>query len=150
MTDATHIPATRHRPQANLRGLMLFAALCAVASPIFWIGLGSLGRAWVTPEYSHGPLIPLISLYLFLRERRHTAPVPGAFTAKPGLALITFALLLGIFGNLIAIPDIVTYALILWTGGVMLTVLGWHQGRHHWAPGHSRLPRRQHHRSGRV
>ena len=28
----------------------------------------------------------------------------------------------------------VTYAFILWVGGVVLTVMGWHQGRLHWKP----------------
>lgn len=134
MTDATHIPAPRPLHRVNPRGLLLFAALLVVTVPVFWLGFSSLGRAWSTPEYSHGPLIPLISLYLFLRERRDIVPNTQVFTAKPGLALICVALLLGIFGNLIAIPDVVTYALILWTGGVMLTALGWHQGRLHWAP----------------
>ena len=100
------------------------------------MGFGSLARAWSTPEYSHGPLIPLISLYLFLRELRHTETAPTGTPANrmPGIALILFALAFGIFGNLVRIPDVVTYALILWVGGVMLTGFGWAQGRRHWAP----------------
>jgi hypothetical protein len=35
----------------------------------------------VTPEYSHGPLIPIISLYLFLRELRQTDPRSGGHAA---------------------------------------------------------------------
>ncbi|MEL6570604.1 MAG: VPLPA-CTERM-specific exosortase XrtD [Pseudomonadota bacterium] len=115
-------------------GLLLACALVILAAPIFWYGLASLGRAWITPEYSHGPLIPLISLYLFLRERKAAGPISGPRRSSPGLALMTIALALGVFGNLISIPDIVTYALILWIGGVMLTVLGWDHGKHHWAP----------------
>ena len=134
MTTTPDTPPLGLAHRLNHGGLLLFAALIAVALPVFWMGLGSLGRAWITPEYSHGPLIPLISLYLFLRERRHIDPVKGNRNPKPGLALIAFALALGIFGNLIAIPDVVTYALILWIGGVMLTVLGWQDGKRHWAP----------------
>ena len=134
MTETTHIPAGPLPRQINLRGLGLFAALIVVALPIFWLGFQSLGRAWITPEYSHGPLIPLISLYLFLRERRIAPPATGPRNTTPGLVLVLAALALGIFGNLVAIPDVVTYALILWVGGVMLTVLGWQTGRRHWAP----------------
>lgn len=134
MTDATHIPARARFPQINLAGLGLLAALIAIAIPIYWEGFGLLGRAWITPEYSHGPLIPLISLYLFLRERRLITPSTAPKQSGPGIALIVFSLGLGIFGNLVAIPDIVAYALILWTGGVMLTCMGWDQGRRHWAP----------------
>jgi len=49
--------------------------LTAAAVPVFWIGFISLVEAWVTPEYSHGPLIPIISLYLFLREMRSAQPI---------------------------------------------------------------------------
>jgi exosortase D (VPLPA-CTERM-specific) len=120
----------------NPAGLAWFMLLVVAALPIYWIGLASLGTAWMTPEYSHGPLIPLISLYLFLRELRQRPPAPAGTAAdrRPGIALILFALTLGILGNLVRIPDIVTYALILWVGGVMLVGFGWAQGRHHWAP----------------
>ncbi|MFA9229798.1 MAG: VPLPA-CTERM-specific exosortase XrtD [Microgenomates group bacterium] len=120
----------------NPQGLAWFILLVVAGMPVFWMGFGSLARAWSTPEYSHGPLIPLISLYLFLRELRHTDTAPANTPAnrKPGIALILFALTFGIFGNLVRIPDVVTYALILWIGGIMLTGFGWVQGRRHWAP----------------
>jgi exosortase D (VPLPA-CTERM-specific) len=115
-------------------GLLWFAALIAVSVPIFWLGLQSLGAAWITPEYSHGPLIPLISLYLFLRELRKADPYTGPVNRTPGIILIALSLMFGIFGNLIQIPDVVTYALILWIGGVLLTGFGWQRGKCHWAP----------------
>lgn len=120
----------------NPVGLAWLAVLVLAALPVFWIGFASLGRAWMTPEYSHGPLIPLISLYLFLRELRARPPAaPGtAADRRPGIALIALALAVGIFGTLVRIPDIVTYGLILWVGGVMLTGFGWAQGRHHFLP----------------
>ena len=124
----------------NPAGLFWFVLLIVTAIPVYWLGFQSLGRAWITPEYSHGPLIPLISLYLFLRELRRAqdgAPDYPADTPRnrtPGIALILFALLFGIFGNLVQIPDLVTYAFILWVGGVVLTGFGWRIGRTHWAP----------------
>lgn len=120
----------------NPLGLGWLLLLTLAAIPIYWMGLRSLGFAWMTPEYSHGPLIPLISLYLFLRELRHAPPaVPGEpATRWPGIALLVFALLMGIGGNLVRIPDVVSYALILWFGGLVLTGFGWQRGRHHWAP----------------
>lgn len=134
MTDATHIPARAHLPRINWGGTLLFIALILVALPVYWSGFAMLGAAWITPEYSHGPLIPVISLYLFLRERRLITPSETPKRTMPGIILTLFALVLGIFGNLVAIPDIVAYALILWVGGVMLICMGWDQGRHHWAP----------------
>lgn len=134
ISDATQTPSRARLPQINLGGLGLFAALIVISLPIYWIGFGMLGKAWLTPEYSHGPLIPLISLYLFLRERRIAPVVDTPKRTGPGIALLVFALILGIFGNLVAIPDIVAYALILWTGGVMLTCMGWEAGKRHWKP----------------
>ena len=134
MTDITHIPARVRLSQINLGGVGLLSALIVVSFPIYWSSFGLLGTAWITPEYSHGPLIPLISLYLFLRERRMMTLSDAPKQTAPGIILTVVALALGLFGNLVAIPDIVAYALILWVGGVMLTCMGWSQGKRHWAP----------------
>lgn len=117
-------------------GLGWLLLLTLPAIPVFWIGFVSLGQAWITPEYSHGPLIPIISLYLFLRELRHAPPIdPQArMNRLPGLIVIFLGLIIGIFGSLIRIPDIVTYAFIIWTGGVVLLVMGWDRGRLHQLP----------------
>ena len=116
-------------------GATALVLLVAGSVPVFWIGLASLARAWATPEYSHGPLIPLISLYLFLRELRGAPPAePTARGRWPGVAVIAASLLLALLGNLARIPDIVTYALIVWVGGVVLTVFGWKRGITHQLP----------------
>lgn len=121
---------------ANPLGLLWFAALVLVAIPVFWLGMKSLGQAWITPEYSHGPLIPLISLYLFLRELRKAPPLDATAPVNrvPGIVLIVLSLTFGIFGNLVQIPDLVTYALIFWVGGVVLTCMGWNRGKNHQLP----------------
>ena len=116
-------------------GLVLFVLLLLASLPVFWFGFVSLVRAWSTPEYSHGPLIPLISLYLFLRELRQSPPLPAKVNDRwPGVAVIVMALLLAWFGNLARVPDIVTYAFILWTSGVVLTIFGWNRGKTHQLP----------------
>jgi len=119
----------------NPVGLFWFALLILSAILVYWIGLVSLGQAWSTAEYSHGPLIPLISLYLFLRELRKVDHPASPVTDRwPGGAIIVLALVFGILGNLARIPDIVTYALILWVGGVMVAGFGWSRGKSHWLP----------------
>lgn len=120
----------------NRMGLLWLTLLVASALPVYWLGFRSLGAAWVTAEYSHGPLIPVISLYLFLRElRRAPAVDPSAPVNRiPGIVVIVLALLVGIFGNLVQIPDVVTYAFILWVGGVVLVTMGWDRGRRHQLP----------------
>ena len=128
-------PARPVLPALNAAGLFWFVLLLAGSVPIFWIGIVSLGKAWSTAEYSHGPLIPLISLYLFLRELRRT-PLPQLDIRDrwPGVAVIVLALVIAVLGNLTRIPDIVTYAMIIWVGGVMLTVFGWDRGKRHQLP----------------
>lgn len=120
------------RPDINAAGLFWFTLLILGSVPIFWIGLVSLGQAWSTAEYSHGPLIPLVSLYLFLREMRRMPPPAANPTDRwPGVLVIAFGLVVAVLGNLTKIPDIVTYAMIIWIGGVVLTVFGWRRGMHH-------------------
>lgn len=119
----------------NPAGLMWFGLLVLGSLPIFWIGLESLIVAWATPEYSHGPLIPIISLYLFLRELRQAPlPNPDIRDRWPGIVVIVMALAVAILGNLARIPDIVSYAMIFWIAGVVLTVFGWGRGKQHQLP----------------
>lgn len=136
MATSDSISSSGLRPAGvNPVGLGLFTLLMLVSIPIFWIGFVSLGQAWATPEYSHGPLIPIISLYLFMRELRNSEmPNPVVTDRWPGVLVIVFALLVAVFGNLTRIADIVTYAMILWTGGVVLTVFGWKRGIKHQLP----------------
>lgn len=119
----------------NPAGFGLFALLVAVSIPLFWIGIVSLGEAWVTPEYSHGWLIPIISLYLFLREMRRSTHRPVRPAERwPGVFVMLFALAVAFLGNLARVPDIVTYAMIIWVSGVVLIVFGLSQGIRHQLP----------------
>lgn len=117
-------------------GAIMLVVLFLVSAPVLWLGISSLLEVWVTPEYSHGPLIPLISLYLFLRELRDKEPLPGTtpVNRRPGVLVIVSALLLAVVGNLTSVPDLVAYALIIWVGGVVLVCFGWAEGRRHQMP----------------
>ncbi len=122
-------PGTR-----GLAGPTLLILLTLGALPLFRLGLGGLVEAWMTPEYSYGPLIPVISLYLFLREMRRLPPPPPATRTGPGFAVLVLALAVALLGNLMEVPDIVAYGLILWVGGVVLVAFGWARGRRHMLP----------------
>lgn len=112
-------------------GLLILSVAAAVA--VFWFGIESLADAWSTPEYSHGPLIPIVSAYLFLRDMKH---VPSAHVDMKdrwlGVWVVLFSLLLATVGNLSRIPDIVTYALIVWVWGMVLVNFGAARGRMLW------------------
>lgn len=134
------VTAPHHgRGAARLRrpgaGLGLLLALAAGSVPLFGLGFSALAKAWITPEYSYGPLIPVISLYLFLREmRRLPPPAPQVFDRGPGVGVLLFGLLVATLGNLMQIPDVVTYGLIFWVAGVVLIAFGFARGRRHMLP----------------
>jgi exosortase D (VPLPA-CTERM-specific) len=120
-------------PGLSPMGLVWLAVALAGAGLVFWDGLISLGAAWSTPEYSHGPLIPLLSFWMYLREMRAVPPVAGPVTDRgPGLAITLFALSIGLAGHIVQIPDIITYGFILWVGGLLLTTYGWRRGILFW------------------
>lgn len=114
-------------------GIVWLSILIVAALPVFWFGFVSLADAWATPEYSHGPVIPLLSAYLFLIDMRKT-PKYDRISAKywPGGVVVAIALCIAVFGNLVRIPDIVTYAFIIWIGGIVLLTMGYARGIHHW------------------
>lgn len=115
---------------------LVLAVLAAI--PFFWPGMVHLWAAWQAPEYSHGPLIPIISGYLFLRQLKTVPPRPAGSDENinrwPGAILLAAALLLGLAGNIIHIDGIVALALILWTGGLILTSFGSARGWQFWPP----------------
>ena len=98
-------------------------------------GLDALLIAWQKPEYSHGPLIPVLSLLLFLRQLKEVPENPGIVKDRwPGFAVVIVAMIFGGVGKIAHIPDIVAYATILWIGGVLLISFGWKVGLLFWPP----------------
>lgn len=132
--DQPSLPGSRLPVQGlNLRGLFWFALAVLSALPLFWYGLGGLAAAWAKPEYSHGPVIPLLSFYMFLHEMKAVPPPLRPVTDRgPGVVLVGAALALALVGNLVQITDLVFYALILWTGGLVLVGFGWRRGHVFW------------------
>ena len=132
----------------NLTGRILWNAEAFATWGMFWLlvatvgavvffgdGLGALLTAWQLPEYSHGPLIPVLSGLLFLRQLKNvpikSEPVRDYWV---GIVVVIMALALGALGRLSNISDIVAYALILWVAGIILISFGWKQGRQFWPP----------------
>lgn len=112
----------------------LWLLLAVVAGwPLFRFGVEGLLAAWARPEFSHGPVIPVLSFYLFLHEMK-AVPPPAAPVADrwPGVVVVMAALGLAALGNLAEIDHLVFYALILWTGGLVLVSFGWTRGRAFW------------------
>ena len=116
-------------------GLLWFVASTVAAFLFFHEGFNALLAAWQLPEYSHGPLIPVLSLLLFLRQLKavpiKTAPVTDR---GPGVILLIIAVLFGMIGKLSQIDEVVAYAIILWVGAILLISWGWQQGKQFWPP----------------
>lgn len=133
----TSAPAPSLRPFGAFQtwGVFWLAVATLGAGVYFQTGVDALLAAWATPEYSHGPLIPILSAFLFLRQLKgvpvSTAPVTDRGI---GIAVLLFALALGGVGRLIQISDFVAYAMILWVGGILLVCFGWREGRQFWPP----------------
>jgi exosortase D (VPLPA-CTERM-specific) len=135
--SVTNTPASPALNLGALRtwGVFWFLVATLGSFAFFYEGISELLRAWQLPEYSHGPLIPVLSLLLFLRGLKSMPVNPGEVTDRwPGLALMIFSMLLGLAGKMLQINDIVAYALILWVGSILLISFGWNAGRHHWPP----------------
>lgn len=128
------------RSTVNLRdfaswGIFWFLVATLGAALFFSDGLDALLRAWQLPEYSHGPLIPILSLLLFLRQLREFPADPGPKRNRwIGVCVILAAIFLGTLGRLSNISDLVAYATIIWVGGILLVSFGWQTGKHFWPP----------------
>ena len=116
-------------------GLFWLAVATVGAAVFFADGLDALFEAWALPEYSHGPLIPILSALLFLRQLKEYPVDPGPKRNRwVGVTVIVGALALATLGKLSNISDLVAYATILWVGGILLVSFGWATGKHFWPP----------------
>jgi exosortase D (VPLPA-CTERM-specific) len=126
------------RPGAAAPGMMgpaLLLAATAAAAVYFQEGIAALLEAWATPEYSHGPLIPILSAFMMLRQMKEVPAEPGPVADRwPGVAVAAAALLLGLLGKMSGIADFVAYGLILWVAGMVLVSFGWRRGLQFWPP----------------
>ncbi|NHX27397.1 archaeosortase/exosortase family protein, partial [Escherichia coli] len=115
MTDTSQTTKTDSLAKLGLTPGIFWLIVAVLSAGVFFQeGIFELLEAWQQPEYSHGPLIPVLSLLLFLRQLK-TVPVNYGDVPDrwPGLVLLLVALMLGISGKMIEINDIVAYALIL-------------------------------------
>lgn len=128
--------ASRRTPNlsAFMTGGLFWLCVAAVGAAVFFRdGLMALFTAWQTPEYSHGPIIPVLSLLMFLREMRAVPVEPGPKRIRwPGVIVVALALSFGLLGTLANINDIVAYALIFWVAGMLLISWGWRDGLTFW------------------
>ncbi|MEM1428622.1 MAG: VPLPA-CTERM-specific exosortase XrtD [Pseudomonadota bacterium] len=135
----TFVDQVRDAPRllSTLTTWGMFWLLIAVAGAgIYFVeGIEKLLLEWQRPEYSHGPLIPVLSGLLFLRQLKDVPVQPGPVHDRwVGTTVVFLAITVAALGKLSGIDDIVAYALILWVGGILLISFGWKVGRQFWPP----------------
>jgi exosortase A len=79
---------------------------------------------WINmPDFSHGFLIPIVSLY-FVYERRRQLRVLNPSSNWVGLGLIIFGIMLLLLGNLATEYFTMRFSLLVVLGGILLFLLG--------------------------
>ena len=135
MSIADSLSTARRAGSTQVWGLFWLAVTVLGAVVFFQTGVGGLLEAWATPEYSHGPIIPVLSAFLFLRQLKRVPVNDGPVNDRiAGLVVMLAAVLLGAFGRAIQVSDFVFYAIVIWVGGLLLLSFGWRTGKHFWPP----------------
>lgn len=134
-TSAEQLIPVQRGPHA----MWILLLLCALALALaFSDGIAAMVEIWNTAEeYSHGPLIPLISLFLIWQKRFEI----GALSQRAsrhgdwfGVAVLIFGLALNGVGQLATLYVLQQYALVIAIYGVTLSLVGWNTMRLLWAP----------------
>ena len=116
-------------------GMAWFLVAVIGAAFFFSDGLDALLVAWQKPEYSHGPLIPILSGLLFLRQLKEVPVERGPKRDRwLGVTVVLAAIAFGTLGKLANIADIVAYATIIWIYGILLVSFGRKTGWLFWPP----------------
>ncbi len=103
--------------------IVLFLVICAFAA-LYWKVFYWLGIRWyIDPDYSHGPLIPLISGYLIWIKRDEIKKIPFTKDIR-GIYVLIFSVLLHIFSVRAEVYFTSAYAMILSLAGIVLYFFG--------------------------
>jgi exosortase len=93
---------------------------------LYYSTLKSLVGEWIElPDFSHGFLIPFISLY-FVWDRRDQLAQLRVSPGNAGLPVILFGLVLLLFGNLAAEAFTTRISLLIVIAGLIVFQLGWY------------------------
>jgi exosortase D (VPLPA-CTERM-specific) len=104
--------------------ILIFLAAVAVSLWLFWDGLFLMWGSWVeSPEYSHGLLIPLVSMFLIWqrKDRLEQTRFDGSWW---GTALVGLGGALLMLGQLATIYTLVQYAYLVTLFGLALSFTG--------------------------
>jgi exosortase D (VPLPA-CTERM-specific) len=123
------------RPRAMALSWLLFYAAITIAALclFFYQAIEFLFREWTTSEYSHGMLIPLVSLAIaWLKREEILANKDGG--SWIGVAVLLGALALALVGQIATIYLIVHFAIVIAIIGATIAFLGWRVAKILWFP----------------
>ena len=106
----------------------------ATAGVVFYDGLEWMVMTWARKEeYSHGFLIPAITLFLIWqkKDRLERMSSDGSWT---GFAVVLMGIAAFILGELSTLYVIIQYSFIIVLVGLVLSVVGWRGIREIWVP----------------
>ena len=104
--------------------LLKLALLIACLAILYFRVAQGLVRDWINlPDFSHGFLIPLVSLY-FVYERRKQLSALSPSSNWAGLGLMLIGVLLFLLGNLATEYFTMRFSILVVFGGIVLFLLG--------------------------
>jgi exosortase D (VPLPA-CTERM-specific) len=116
-------PAGGYRAGVPIVAMAIVAA--ATLALAFHRSVDWLWQTWTArPEYSHGPMLPLVAAYL-LWQRRESLRQQAFVGAWSGVLLLALAGVLAIAGRLGGVYTLEQYALVLSVAGLTLSLVGW-------------------------
>tara|TARA_B110000259_G_scaffold1240_2_gene1515 strand:+ start:1150 stop:2766 length:1617 start_codon:yes stop_codon:yes gene_type:complete len=111
--------------------IALFALVLGLSFWLYWDGLAEAVLRWqLQEEYSHGYIIPLVSLYILWERRFQIAASYQSFSWW-GLPIIALALAVLLVGEISALYMLIHYSFILLLLGLSIAFLG-SATRHTW------------------
>ncbi|NQT19890.1 MAG: exosortase/archaeosortase family protein, partial [Planctomycetes bacterium] len=102
-----------------------YAILAGLLVAMFWTYSGVIYNKWFESDsyYSHGPLIPLVSLFLIWRIRESLARLP-AESSRLGMAVLLFGVFVRIFGAYTRVNFVSGFSLVIIILGLVLYLFG--------------------------
>ncbi len=124
MQNTQEVPLNLQAWRLPLGMVAVALGVAAAVMYLFWDGLTYMWGTWmITPEYSHGVLIPFVSAFLIWqnKDQIERLPMTGSWG---GLVLVTLGGLMLIIGQLATVYTIVQYAFIVTVVGLVLALSG--------------------------
>lgn len=115
------------------RPFLLFAGTLVLSIWLYWDGLAEAVLRWETQEeYSHGYLIPLVSLFILWEKRFQIASGYSGYSWW-GVPIIALSLVILLIGEVSALYMLIHYSFIILLFGLSLAFLG-SATRYTWVP----------------